>query len=79
MQTQNRETGTPTSTTEQGNSAVKNLSMSIGDMTCASCVARVERFVGRMDGVRSVNVNLATERADIDIEATSTVSAPVTE
>ena len=76
MQTQNHETETPASTTEQGNSAVKHLSMSIGGMTCASCVAR---FVGRMDGVRSVNVNLATERADIDIEATSTVSAPVTE
>ena len=34
-------------------------------MTCASCVARIEKVVGRLEGVRSVAVNLATERADV--------------
>ena len=59
----------------QGKSHDRHLSMSIGGMTCASCVARVERFVGRMEGVTSVNVNLATERADIDLDSASSVSA----
>ena len=54
---------------------VKHISMNVSGMTCASCVARVERFVGRMDGVSSVNVNLATERADIDIDPSATVSS----
>ncbi|MDO5666379.1 MAG: heavy metal translocating P-type ATPase [Alcaligenaceae bacterium] len=51
--------------------STKHVSMSIGGMTCASCVARIERFVSRMDGVKSVNVNLTTERADITIDLAS--------
>ncbi|MHB8964781.1 MAG: heavy metal translocating P-type ATPase, partial [Coriobacteriia bacterium] len=31
-------------------------------MTCASCVAVIEKVVGRMPGVVAVNVNLATEK-----------------
>jgi len=34
-------------------------------MTCASCVARVERKLGKVEGVRSAVVNLATERATV--------------
>src|SRR4051812_44374926 len=41
-------------------------SLQIGGMTCASCVARVERALGRVPGVVSVSVNLASERADIE-------------
>ena len=41
------------------------ISLPIEGMTCASCVARIERSLGKVDGVQSVNVNLATERADI--------------
>lgn len=41
------------------------LSFQIEGMTCASCVARVERILGRQDGVDSVSVNLATETARI--------------
>jgi Cu+-exporting ATPase len=39
--------------------------LTITGMTCASCSARIERVVGRLAGVRSVAVNLATEKADI--------------
>ena len=53
----------------------KHIVMTIGGMTCASCVARVERFVGRMDGVNSVNVNLTTERADIELDNSSTTTS----
>jgi heavy metal translocating P-type ATPase len=34
-------------------------------MTCASCVARVERALKAVPGVQSASVNLATERADV--------------
>ncbi|GLV47859.1 copper-translocating P-type ATPase [Thermus sp. LT1-2-5] len=35
-------------------------------MTCASCVARVERAIRRLPGVLSVSVNLATEKAFVE-------------
>ena len=37
----------------------------IGGMTCASCVARVERAIAKLSGVESVSVNLATESARV--------------
>ena len=39
-------------------------------MHCAACVRRVERAASTVPGVRSVAVNLATERATVDAEAT---------
>jgi Cu+-exporting ATPase len=33
--------------------------------TCASCVNRIERYLGRAEGVTAANVNLATERATV--------------
>ncbi|WP_047866810.1 heavy metal translocating P-type ATPase [Sphingomonas paucimobilis] len=41
------------------------ISVPVGGMTCASCVGHVEKAVGKLPGVTSVNVNLATERADV--------------
>lgn len=41
------------------------MSLPIEGMTCASCVSRVERVLGRVEGVAEVRVNLATERADL--------------
>ena len=37
----------------------------IGGMTCASCVARVERAISKLTDVKSVSVNLATESARV--------------
>ncbi len=34
----------------------------IGGMTCAACANRIEKVVGKLDGMQSVAVNLATER-----------------
>jgi len=42
-----------------------DIELSIEGMTCASCVARVERALGRVPGVVDVAVNLATERARV--------------
>jgi P-type Cu+ transporter len=34
-------------------------------MTCASCVRRIEKALGRVEGVQQANVNLATEKAHV--------------
>ena len=44
------------------------LTMSVGGMTCASCVRRVERKLGKLNGVKA-EVNLATESARITLTA----------
>ena len=38
----------------------------ITGMTCANCASTIERTLKRMDGVVSVNVNLANERASVE-------------
>ncbi len=45
--------------------AAATISLPIEGMTCASCVGRVEAALAEVEGVDSVSVNLATERADI--------------
>lgn len=42
-----------------------DLVLGITGMTCAACVARLERQLSRLQGVTSANVNLATEKARI--------------
>ncbi|MGO4367099.1 heavy metal translocating P-type ATPase [Pseudomonas sp. PAB10] len=44
-----------------------SLELSIGGMTCASCVGRVERALNKIAGVNSVSVNLANERAHLEL------------
>ncbi|QTD45461.1 heavy metal translocating P-type ATPase [Ottowia testudinis] len=41
------------------------LDLGVGGMTCASCVARVERALKKVPGVQSATVNLATESARV--------------
>lgn len=43
------------------------LELSIDGMTCASCVGRVERALTKVPGVKSVSVNLANERAHLEL------------
>lgn len=45
----------------------QSLELSIDDMTCASCVGRVERALAKVPGVKSVSVNLANERAHLEL------------
>ncbi|MEG2330064.1 heavy metal translocating P-type ATPase [Anaerorhabdus sp.] len=40
----------------------------IEGMTCASCVARIEKVVGKVEGVSSVTVNLATEKMNVEFD-----------
>ena len=44
---------------------ISSLNLSIGGMTCASCVGRVERALKKVPGVQEATVNLATESAHI--------------
>ena len=46
--------------------ATEKVTLGIGSMTCASCVAHVERALGEIGGVVSASVNLATERATVE-------------
>src|SRR5207244_2640512 len=39
-------------------------------MTCASCVRRVEKALGKVEGVQEASVNLATERAKVVFDPT---------
>ncbi|MDF3866819.1 heavy metal translocating P-type ATPase [Pseudomonas denitrificans (nom. rej.)] len=45
----------------------RSLELSIEGMTCASCVGRVERALNKVPGVRSASVNLASERAHVEL------------
>lgn len=42
--------------------------LDITGMTCASCAKSIERSVGKLDGVQSVNVNFATEKLAIEFD-----------
>jgi len=47
----------------------KKISLPVEGMTCASCVARVEKAISKAEGVKNVNVNLATEKVSFEIES----------
>jgi len=47
----------------------KQLTLPITGMTCANCVATVERNLKKLDGVQSAVVNLSSERATLDFDA----------
>lgn len=45
-----------------------NVTIPIGGMTCAACAQRVEKAVKKLEGVTSVSVNFATEKATVVYE-----------
>ncbi|GGA65161.1 copper-transporting ATPase 1 [Pelagibacterium lentulum] len=47
--------------------ATKSIDFDIEGMTCASCVSRVEKSIRAVPGVTSASVNLATERAMVEV------------
>jgi len=46
----------------------EKITFGVGGMTCASCVARVERSLRKLDGVQAANVNFATEKATVEFD-----------
>ncbi len=61
--------GAPAAAAAVTPAAAATISLLIEGMSCASCVGRVEAALARVEGVDSVSVNLATERADIRLAA----------
>jgi Cu+-exporting ATPase len=55
--------------------AERQVRLQIAGMTCASCVARVEKALQAVAGVHSVSVNLATEEASVQSDASVPVDA----
>ncbi len=52
-----------------------DVDLALEGMTCASCVARIERTLSKVPGVDTVSVNLATEKAHVRYDPT-TVATP---
>jgi Cu+-exporting ATPase len=51
-------------------SETKHVTLPITGMTCANCVATVERNLKKVDGVQLANVNLSSERATVEFDPT---------
>lgn len=45
----------------------KTYNLPVKGMTCASCVARVEKVLGKIEGIENAQVNFATEKVSFDI------------
>ena len=56
-------------TTKETSKPPRQLQLPVEGMTCASCVAHVEGALKEVPGVSSVKVNLATEKAAVDLES----------
>jgi len=50
-------------------SEIKQLTLPVTGMTCANCVATVERNLKRLDGVGNAVVNLSSERATVEFDS----------
>lgn len=50
--------------------STKQLTLPVTGMTCANCVATVERNLKKLDGINSAVVNLSSERATVEFDAT---------
>ena len=48
----------------------KHVALPVTGMTCANCVATVERNIKKVDGVHKASVNLSSERAMVDFDPT---------
>ena len=46
----------------------ESLTIGVGGMSCASCVASVEKAIKNVKGVSDARVNLATEKATVDFD-----------
>jgi len=51
---------------------IETLTLPVEGMTCASCVARVEKTLKKVDGVETANVNLATEAVALSFDPEKT-------
>ncbi|AYY13819.1 copper-translocating P-type ATPase [Actinobacteria bacterium YIM 96077] len=57
--------GKPPGTEASASERMSRIEIAIGGMTCASCAARIEKKLNRVDGV-TASVNFATEKAQVE-------------
>lgn len=65
----------PNITAAQSAGSVQQWTLGVAGMTCASCVARIEKALIRVPGVTAANVNLASEVATVELEADGALAA----
>ena len=58
-------TQTPTPHTHPSTEETREVTFPVVGMTCASCVRRIEKALGKVEGVADARVNLATEKATV--------------
>jgi Cu+-exporting ATPase len=58
-------------------SASRSIDLQIEGMSCASCVTRVEKALAKLPGVAQASVNLATEQAHVEADASVKADALV--
>ena len=61
--------GAPARQESAATGAAGDVVLPIEGMTCASCVRRIEKALGRVEGVSQATVNLATEKAHVTYHA----------
>ena len=59
--------------------ASREAAFAVTGMTCASCAAVIEKVVSRVAGVRSVSVNLATERMSVSFDPSEIGESDISE
>jgi copper chaperone CopZ len=63
-----------------GQSALHNitaLKLSIGGMNCGACVRRISKTLDELDGIDTVEINLASKSARIQFNSAQTDSAAI--
>lgn len=51
---------------------IREITVPIGGMTCSTCANTIDKAIKKLDGVREVNVNFATERAIVKYDPNKT-------
>src|SRR5688572_20452468 len=64
-------------TNEAKRREAETLTIGVGGMTCASCVARVERAIKKVPGVDGATVNLTTEKATVSYDPAQSPVGPI--
>ncbi len=51
---------------------IREITIPIGGMTCSTCANTIDKAISKLDGIREVNVNFATERAIVKYDPNKT-------
>src|SRR5215211_4116614 len=77
MGSQDRSGQAMTKTLTSPTTTTVDVTFPVTGMTCASCVNRVEKAIGKVPGIERAAVNLATERATVNYDPRQTTVADI--